>query len=94
MVLEYLFCGILVVMLCHINYLSRFGRNAKIIHFIGPVKPWQHRYVPDVDAVILSPGSYASQNVAYDYIKRWWQVYNSTVQVHGWVLTWIEVYGA
>ena len=61
----------------------RFGRNAKIIHFIGPVKPWQHRYVPDVDTVILSPGSYATQKVTYDYIKRWWHVYNRAAQVKG-----------
>ena len=59
----------------------RFGRNAKIIHFIGPVKPWQHRYLREVDSVILSPGTYSSQNVAQDFIRRWWQVYCSTEQV-------------
>jgi len=62
---------------------QRFGRNAKIIHFIGPVKPWQHRYLREVDSVILSPGTYSSQNVAQDFIRRWWQVYCSTEQVCG-----------
>jgi len=61
----------------------RFGRNAKIIHFIGPVKPWQHRYLREVDSVILSPGTYSSQNVAQDFIRRWWQVYCSAEQVCG-----------
>lgn len=55
----------------------RFGQNVRIIHFIGSVKPWQHRYLREVDAVILYPGTYASQNTAQDYIKRWWQVYTS-----------------
>jgi len=62
---------------------QRFGRNAKIIHFIGPVKPWQHRYLREVDSVILSPGTYSSQNVAQDFIRRWWQVYCSTEQGQG-----------
>ena len=65
-------------------YDTRFGRNAKIIHFIGPVKPWQHRYLREVDTVIISPGTYSSQSVAQDFIRQWWHVYLSTeqVQVH------------
>ncbi|CAI8007719.1 Glycogenin-1 [Geodia barretti] len=59
----------------------RFGRNAKIIHFIGAVKPWHHQYVPGVDAVVLTPGSYSSTSAAYDFIKLWWQAYNRTCEV-------------
>ena len=55
----------------------------KIIHFIGSIKPWQHRYLRELDSVILYPGTYSSQNVAQDYIKRWWQVYTSLEQVGG-----------
>ena len=64
---------------CYVSYppTHRFGRNAKIIHFIGPVKPWQHRYLPEMDSVILYPGTYSSQHAALDFIKRWWQVYTS-----------------
>ena len=58
----------------------RFGHNIKIIHFIGSIKPWQHRYLKEVDAVILQPGTYAAQNAAQDYIRRWWQVYTSLEQ--------------
>ena len=59
----------------------RFGRNAKIVHFIGAVKPWQHRYLPEVDSVVLLPGTYTSQHAALDYIRRWWRVFNSLEQV-------------
>ncbi len=62
---------------------TRFGHDTKIIHFIGSIKPWQHRYLKDVDAVILYPGTYAAQNAAQDYIRRWWQVYTSLEQVRG-----------
>lgn len=66
-----------------VSFLShfRFGRSIKIVHFIGSIKPWQHRYLPAVDAVILYPGTYAAQNAAHDYIKRWWQVYSSLEEV-------------
>jgi len=59
----------------------RFGKDAKIVHFIGPVKPWQHQYLSAKDTVILSPGTYSSQIAAQDFIRRWWQVYCSTEQV-------------
>lgn len=57
---------------------QRFGKNAKIVHFIGPVKPWQHQYVPGVDSVVLAPGSYSSQISAYDFIRLWWHIFNNT----------------
>ena len=53
----------------------------KIVHFIGPVKPWQHHYIPENGAVVLSPGTAGSQQGAYDFIKRWWEVWNSLEQV-------------
>lgn len=59
----------------------RFGHDVKIVHFIGPIKPWQHRYLSEVDTVILHPGTYASQNAAQDYIKRWWQVFTAAQKV-------------
>lgn len=62
-------------------FFSRFGHDAKIVHFIGVVKPWQHRYLPEVDAVILFPGTYAAEHAAMDYIRRWWRVFNSVEQV-------------
>jgi glycogenin glucosyltransferase len=61
----------------------RFGRNAKIVHFIGAVKPWHHQFVPGVESVVLAPGTYSSQSAAYDFIRRWWQVFNSTQQGEG-----------
>nr|CCG00969.1 glycogenin [Suberites domuncula] len=60
---------------------ERFGHNIKIIHFIGPNKPWQHHYVPEVDSVILFPGTYASEHGAQDYIRRWWQLYIEAEQI-------------
>jgi lipopolysaccharide biosynthesis glycosyltransferase len=63
------------------DFRNRFGRNAKIIHFIGAVKPWHHQYVPGVGAVVLAPGSYSSTSAAYDFIKLWWQAYNRTREV-------------
>ena len=53
------------------------------VHFLGPVKPWQHQYLSTEDTVILSPGTYSSQIAAQDFIRRWWQdeVYCSAEQV-------------
>ena len=71
--------GVLCTCVC--VCVHRFGHNIKIVHFIGAVKPWQHRYLPKVDSVVLLPGTYASQHAALDNIRRWWQVFNSLEQV-------------
>ncbi|XP_064394170.1 glycogenin-1-like [Halichondria panicea] len=59
---------------------QRFGGNIKIIHFIGPTKPWQHHYNSTVDSVILSPGTYSSEHRSQDFIRQWWQLFNQVEQ--------------
>lgn len=69
----------------------RFKDDIKIIHFIGSVKPWHHLYLCNEDKVVLVRTSDQSQYGLVEYIKRWWQVYTSTlpkdeVSVTAWVL--------
>ena len=66
-----------ILLLCCV---CRFGPGIRIVHFIGAIKPWQHRYLAELDAVILYPGTYGSQGPAQDFIKRWWQVFTSLEQ--------------
>ena len=55
----------------------RFGKNARIIHFIGPLKPWHHTYIPESDTVIPIPHS-AYQH-SPENLRRWWQAYQATL---------------
>ena len=55
----------------------RFGKNARIIHFIGPLKPWHHTYLPESNTVIAIPNS-AYQH-SPEHLRRWWRAYQATL---------------
>ena len=66
---------------CWHSLIPRFRSKIKIIHFIGAVKPWQHHYVVENETVVFAPGTHGSQQGAYDFIKKWWEVWNSQEEV-------------
>lgn len=76
----HIYCAYISFELCS-SFLYRFGRNIKIIHFIGSTKPWQHHYNAAVDAVVLSPGTYSSEHASQDFIRQWWQLHHQIEQV-------------
>jgi lipopolysaccharide biosynthesis glycosyltransferase len=48
---------------------KHYGKDVKIVHFIGSPKPWQ---VPDPSA-LPTP-------VASEHVNQWWQIFSSKVQ--------------
>jgi glycogenin glucosyltransferase len=55
---------------CH-----RFGRDARIVHFLGGVKPWHHTYHPTTGQVLLYPGSALTQEGIRQFLNYWWRIY-------------------
>ncbi|XP_020902614.1 glycogenin-1 isoform X2 [Exaiptasia diaphana] len=53
---------------------KRFGQDVKIVHFIGPVKPWQCNYSNETGNVYMP--SYSS-GPAHEssYLRLWWDIY-------------------
>ena len=56
----------------------RFRQDIKIIHFLGPIKPWHHRYDSGQDRLILM-SSDQSQLGSVEFLISWWRVYSSTL---------------
>lgn len=54
----------------------RFGADAKLIHFLGAMKPWQHRYDVGSGSVSTAPG-YGHLS---PYLNSWWALYQRLVQ--------------
>ncbi|EDO33618.1 predicted protein, partial [Nematostella vectensis] len=56
---------------------KEFGKNVKIVHFIGPVKPWQYSY-SETSSTAYVP---SSNNIPHErsYIQLWWDIYNTFV---------------
>jgi hypothetical protein len=57
--------------------LLRFGKDVKIVHFLGSTKPWMHQYDP-VSGNVTVFGGPAHQHVQ-GYLKQWWDLFGQTV---------------
>ncbi|KAL7380074.1 hypothetical protein ABVT39_011235 [Epinephelus coioides] len=58
---------------------KQYGRNAKVVHFLGKVKPWNYSYDAqrgEVKGHSLSPDQC---DLHPDYLLMWWQVYAKSV---------------
>ncbi|XP_038585577.1 glycogenin-1-like isoform X2 [Micropterus salmoides] len=58
---------------------KQFGRDAKVVHFLGKVKPWNHSYDAqrgEVKGHSLSPDLC---QLHPDYLLMWWQLYTKSV---------------
>jgi len=56
------------VVLCH----NRFGKNAKIVHFIGSVKPWQACFNTETGHVETS-GDVSTHRA--ELLQKWWSIF-------------------
>lgn len=50
----------------------RFGKNAKIVHFIGSVKPWQAVFNTETGHVETS-GDVSSHRA--ELLQKWWSIF-------------------
>ncbi|ESN90283.1 hypothetical protein HELRODRAFT_71005, partial [Helobdella robusta] len=55
---------------------KRFGKDIKILHFIGANKPWMGHYHSDTGAVDC-PGDLGLY--CQDFLKLWWQIFTENV---------------
>ncbi|XP_062872427.1 glycogenin-1a isoform X2 [Trichomycterus rosablanca] len=53
---------------------KKFGHNAKVVHFLGERKPWNHHHH---DGDVEDHSSESEQRP--DYVQQWWSVYESSV---------------
>ncbi|KAM9469218.1 glycogenin-1a [Clarias gariepinus] len=58
-----------------------FGRNAKVVHFLGEKKPWDYQHGDDDGNEEFSgeSGLYRFSSLYPDYIQQWWSVFKSSV---------------
>lgn len=57
----------------------RYGHDAKVVHFLGKVKPWNHSYDAqrgEVKGHSLSPDLC---QLHPNYLLMWWQLYSKSV---------------
>lgn len=55
---------------------KRFGRDVKIVHFLGLVKPWHHHFDHETGQVVLLKTNASSLSDTL-FTKMWWDLFNS-----------------
>ena len=53
-------------------WFARFGKNAKIVHFIGSVKPWQAWFNTETGQVETS-GDVSTHRA--ELLQKWWSIF-------------------
>ncbi|CAL1297244.1 unnamed protein product [Larinioides sclopetarius] len=54
---------------------NKFGKDVKIVHFLGNQKPWMFRYNKDTGNVNAPIGNAPLA----DFLKRWWRIFTEKV---------------
>ncbi|XP_007501049.1 glycogenin-2 isoform X2 [Monodelphis domestica] len=57
---------------------KRFGWDAKVVHFLGPSKPWHYKYNRETGSVISESSLSESQHHA-SFLGLWWKIYDENI---------------
>ncbi|XP_036601489.1 glycogenin-2 isoform X7 [Trichosurus vulpecula] len=57
---------------------NKFGSDAKVVHFLGPSKPWHYKYNRQTGSVISESLTSESQHRA-SFLDLWWKIYDESI---------------
>lgn len=55
-----------------------FGKDAKVVHFLGPAKPWNYKYNPQTRTV-TEDASASIPKSQLSFLELWWVTYSSSI---------------
>jgi len=58
---------------------NRFGKNVKVVHFLGSLKPWLYGYSVATGQVSQPQGSQQGLQ-QLEHVQLWWDIFMSKVQ--------------
>ncbi|XP_074069731.1 glycogenin-2 isoform X2 [Macrotis lagotis] len=57
---------------------NKFGSDAKVVHFLGPSKPWHYKYNRQTGSVISENLTSESQH-HISFLELWWKIYDESI---------------
>uniref|UniRef100_A0A8C4VPE9 glycogenin glucosyltransferase n=1 Tax=Gopherus evgoodei TaxID=1825980 RepID=A0A8C4VPE9_9SAUR len=57
---------------------KHFGRDAKVVHFLGSAKPWHYKYNSQT-RTIMQDGSTSGSQHQYSFLVLWWKIYYASI---------------
>ncbi|XP_022095081.1 glycogenin-1-like isoform X1 [Acanthaster planci] len=58
--------------------LERFGKEIRIVHFIGTAKPWLYVYYPSTNW--LAPPESGDSGHDIEYVRKWWDIFLTKIR--------------
>ncbi|XP_065699216.2 glycogenin-2 isoform X3 [Patagioenas fasciata] len=62
----------------YIPAFNHFGRDAKVVHFLGATKPWNYKYNLQTKRV-MQDGTTAGSFHQLSFLALWWNIYSASV---------------
>ncbi|KFV68964.1 Glycogenin-1, partial [Dryobates pubescens] len=62
----------------YIPAFNHFGRDAKVVHFLGATKPWNYRYNLQTERV-MHDGTTSGSFHQLSFLALWWNIYSASV---------------
>jgi len=56
---------------------NRYGKDVKIVHFLGSIKPWHHYFNKETGQVIRMSSAHTSMSDQI-FTQMWWDLYNGS----------------
>ncbi|XP_075771762.1 glycogenin-2 isoform X2 [Pelodiscus sinensis] len=57
---------------------KHFGRDAKVVHFLGSTKPWHYTYNPQTRTIMHDGATSGSPN-QFSFLQLWWKIYYANI---------------
>uniref|UniRef100_A0A8D0L9M4 glycogenin glucosyltransferase n=1 Tax=Sphenodon punctatus TaxID=8508 RepID=A0A8D0L9M4_SPHPU len=57
---------------------NHFGKDAKVVHFMGSAKPWNYQYNPRTTTVTERSSTPGPQN-QLSFLVLWWKIYSASI---------------
>lgn len=58
--------------------LYSFGRDAKVVHFLGATKPWNYKYNLQTKR-IMQDGTTSGSFHQLSFLALWWNIYSASI---------------
>ncbi|XP_057901459.1 glycogenin-2 isoform X4 [Melospiza melodia melodia] len=57
---------------------NHFGRDAKVVHFLGATKPWNYKYNLQTKRV-MQDGTTSGSSHQLSFLALWWNIYSASI---------------
>ncbi|NWX50489.1 GLYG2 protein, partial [Steatornis caripensis] len=62
----------------YIPAFNHFGRDAKVVHFLGATKPWNYKYNIQTETV-MQDGAMSGSFHQLSFLALWWNIYSASI---------------